>query len=159
MSDESILARLATPADAEAVAALLTERGHPTDGADVPPRLARVLVEGGAAYLATDATGSALGFMSLAAHAVIHAPGPVALITALVTTRAARGRGVGRRLVATAKSWAAERGCVRLTVTSGEHRADAHAFYPACGLAYTGRRFTAAIEPATESPAGAPNER
>jgi hypothetical protein len=32
-----------------------------------------------------------------------------------------------------------------LSVTSAEHRADAHAFYPRCGLPYTGRRFAAPI--------------
>ncbi len=145
MSSESIVVREVTAADAAAVAALLTELGHATEAATVPARLDAVRREAGTAFLAAEASGEPLGLITLAAHAVLHAPGPVGLITALVVTRAARGRGVGRRLVAAAKGWAAARGCVRLTVTSGEQRADAHAFYPACGLAYTGRRFTIAI--------------
>jgi hypothetical protein len=44
-------------------------------------------------------------------------------------------------------------------VTSGEQRADAHAFYPACGLAYTGRRFATPIEPATARSAAAGGAR
>jgi hypothetical protein len=32
-----------------------------------------------------------------------------------------------------------------LLVTSAEHRAAAHAFYPACGMPYTGRRFATDI--------------
>ncbi|AHG92785.1 GCN5-related N-acetyltransferase (plasmid) [Gemmatirosa kalamazoonensis] len=142
---DSVVVRDVTAADAAAVAALLTELGHPTDEAPLPARLDALRAEGGAAWLALDAAGEPLGLMTIAAHAVLHAAGPVALITALVVTRAARGRGVGRRLVDDAKRWAAARGCVRLTVTSGEQRADAHAFYPACGLAYTGRRFTTPI--------------
>ena len=149
MSSDSLLVRAATPADAADVATLLADLGYPTEVAAVRPRITRVLDERGAAFLATDAAGRAVGFMSLAVHAVIHAPGPIALITALVVARVARGQGAGRELVATAKAWAAAQGCVRLTVTSGEHRADAHAFYPACGLAYTGRRFATAIEPTT----------
>jgi GNAT superfamily N-acetyltransferase len=78
----------------------------------------------------------------------------VAYITALVTAAAARGRGVGRALVAEAVEWARREGCVRISVTSAEHRADAHAFYPACGLPYTGRRFGTTLEPVTrERPA------
>ena len=138
--------RAATPADASHVARLLTALGHPTDAADVPSRLAALEQEGGAALLAVDDNGTALGFMSLATHTVIHAAGPVAWITGLVVAEDVRGRGVGRALVSAARDWATRRGCVRLTVTSGEHRTDAHAFYPACGLAYTGRRFATALD-------------
>jgi GNAT superfamily N-acetyltransferase len=107
-----------------------------------------VVREGGVILLAVDASGEVLGLMGLASHVVIHASGPVAYITALVTASAARRRGVGQLLVEAAKAWAREKGCVRLTVTSAEHRADAHAFYPACGMPYTGRRFAMAITPA-----------
>jgi GNAT superfamily N-acetyltransferase len=76
---------------------------------------------------------------------VLHAGGAVAYITALVTTKRWQGRGIGRKLVSAAFRWAEEHGCVRLSMTSAEHRADAHAFYPGCGLPYTGRRFAAPI--------------
>lgn len=147
MSEQAIHLRDATAADAEHVAALLTELGHATDRADVPARLAAVVAEGGAVVLAVDGTGKPLGLMCLARHAVLHAPGPIAYIMALITATAARRRGVGQRLVTAAKDWARREGCVRLSVTSGEHRADAHAFYPACGLPYTGRRFATPIAP------------
>jgi len=50
-------------------------------------------------------------------------------------------------LVAAAMDWARQHRCVRLSVTSAERRSNAHAFYVACGLPYTGRRFTVAIAP------------
>lgn len=146
MSD-ALTTRPATPADAPAIAPLLSELGYPTDPELLPARLDAIAAEHGASYLALDAHGHAVGFMSLAAHAVVHAAGPVAQITALVVAHTARGQGVGRQLVAVAKEWAASRGCVRLTVTSAERRADAHAFYPACDLPYTGRRFSTSIPP------------
>lgn len=150
MTDAGFLLRDATPEDARTIASLLTELGHPTKAAEVPERLAAVLGEGGAVLLAVDASDAPLGLLCLARHAALHARGPIAYITALVTTDAARRRGVGRALVTAAKQWAQGRRCVRLTVTSAEHRADAHAFYPACGLPYTGRRFSASIDaPAT----------
>ena len=143
-----MIIRAALPDDAPDVAALLAELGHPIDPAVVPARLAAVRAEGGAAFLAIDDAAHAVGFFSVARHAVLHASGPVGLITALVVAERARGLGVGRRMVEAARAWARDAGCVRLLVTSAEHRAAAHAFYPACGMAYTGRRF------ATDIPAG-----
>ena len=145
MANRAARLRAATPADGATIAALLTELGYPTSGPEIPSRLAAVLREGGSVLLAVDDDDRPLGMMCLARYTVLHAPAPVAYITALVTAAAARRRGVGQLLVAAAKEWAREAGCVRLSVTSAEHRADAHAFYPACGLPYTGRRFTAAI--------------
>ena len=145
MSDDTIRLRAATESDAPAIASLLNELGYRVERAEIPARLSAIAQEGGAVLLAVDATGAALGLMSLARHSVLHATGSVAFITALVTASAARRRGVGQRLVSTAKEWAAQHACIRLTVTSAEHRADAHAFYPACGMPYTGRRFAAPI--------------
>ncbi|MGW0940895.1 GNAT family N-acetyltransferase [Streptomyces sp. NPDC002666] len=54
-------------------------------------------------------------------------------IVALVVSGRARGRGVGSRLVAAAESFAVTRGCVRVEVTIGERRQDAHEFYRRCG--------------------------
>ena len=101
--------------------------------------------DNGAALVAVDDADRPLGVISLSRHVALHAPGPIAYITALVSASAARRRGVGQLLVEAAKMWAAEQGCVRLSVTSAERRADAHAFYPACGLPYTGRRFSMEI--------------
>ena len=147
MTEHSIHLRDATAHDANAVAALLTELGHPASEKDIPSRLSAVLAERGAVLLAVDAADRPLGLMCLSRHVVIHAPGPIAYITALVIASAARRRGVGQLLVEAAKDWASQHGCVRLSVTSAERRADAHAFYPACGLPYTGRRFATPIPP------------
>jgi GNAT superfamily N-acetyltransferase len=148
MSDSAIHVRDAASSDADAIAALLAELGHSTASADIPSRLAAVLRDHGAVLLAVDDRDRPLGLMCLSRHVVLHAPGPIAYITALVTASAARRRGVGQLLVAAAKEWAREQGCVRLSVTSAERRADAHAFYPACGLPYTGRRFATEISEA-----------
>jgi GNAT superfamily N-acetyltransferase len=145
MSDSTIRLRDAVASDADAIAALLTELGHPVASAEIPSRLAAVRDDHGAALVAVDNADRPLGLISLSRHVALHAPGPIAYITALVTASAARRRGVGQLLVEAAKTWAAEQGCVRLSVTSAERRADAHAFYPACGLPYTGRRFSTAI--------------
>ena len=134
--------RSATSEDADAMAGLLAELEYPTPAGALPARLRAVEAEGGAVFLAVGPDGAALGLMSVASHSTIHAEAPVAYITALVTSAAARGKGVGRAMVSAAEQWAREKGCVRISVTSAEHRADAHAFYPRCGMPYSGRRFS-----------------
>jgi len=142
MPDSTIRIRDAAASDADAIADLLVELGHAVPRAEIPTRLLAVVNDHGAVLVAVDDADRPLGVISLSRHAALHAPGPIAYITALVTASTARRRGVGQRLVEAAKSWATEQGCVRLSVTSAERRADAHAFYPACGLPYTGRRFS-----------------
>lgn len=154
MNDSAIRLRSATANDSDAVAALLTELGHPTRASDVPSRLASVTREGGSVIVAVDDADHPLGLMCLSHHASLHASGPIAYITALVTTNSARRRGIGQMLVSRAKEWARAHGCARLTVTSAERRAEAHAFYPACGMPYTGRRFATAIESKPEKQDG-----
>ena len=140
-----VVLRGATASDAVAVAGLLTELGHVTTAAEVAERLPGVLAEGGAVMLACVDGGTPVAVMCLARLTVVHAGGAVAYITALVTTERWQGHGIGRKLVRAAFRWAEERGCARLSVTSAEHRAGAHAFYPRCGLPYNGRRFAAAL--------------
>ena len=142
MLDSTIRVRDATASDADAIAALLVELGHVVPRTDIPARLSAVVNDHGAVLVAVDDADRPLGVISLSRHVALHAPGPLAYITALVTAGTARRRGVGQLLVETAKTWAREQGCVRLSVTSAERRADAHAFYPACGVPYTGRRFS-----------------
>lgn len=137
--------RTATDADAAQIAPLLGELGYPAPAADVPQRLARVRAERGECLVAEDEAGALVALMTLARHDILHSASPAAQITGLVVTAAARGSGTGRMLVEAAKAWARAAGCGRIAVTSAEHRADAHAFYPACGMPYTGRRFSLSL--------------
>src|SRR5665213_2911279 len=81
------------------------ELGYPIDSAEVPSRLAAVSGGRGATFVAVDDEDTPLGLVCLTRFASLHAPGPIAYITTLVTSSAARRRGVGQLLVAGAKSW------------------------------------------------------
>jgi GNAT superfamily N-acetyltransferase len=142
-----MLIRRATTDDAETIATLLGELGYPTSARSIPRRLQSLDREGSPVFLAVGADDTPLGLAAVTRHAALHAEAPVAYITALVTSSNARGQGVGRALVGACEGWARERGCGRLSVTSAEHRSDAHSFYPSCGLPYTGRRFAKVLEP------------
>lgn len=147
--------RRATTSDAADVAHLFTTLGYPIQPGDVPSRMARLDAVTDTLLLALEDTGRPLGLIALHVFPIVHVAQPLALITGLVVSPDARGRGVGRALVEAARSWAMERGCDRLMVTSAEHRADAHAFYPAVGMPCTGRRFAITLSQG-QSPNPAP---
>ena len=139
--------RHATDSDAPAIAPLLGQLGYPVGAHIIPTRLAAVEDDGGVVFVAEDDAGRVVGVASATSFSALHADGEIAYITALVADVNTRGRGVGRALVNAIEAWAIKRGCVRISVTSAEHRDDAHAFYPRCGFPYTGRRFTKRITP------------
>ena len=133
--------RRATTNDAADVAHLFATLGYPIQPDDVPSRMARLDAVTDEVLLAMEDTGRSVGLIALHVFPILHVAQPLAMITGLVVSPDARGRGIGRALVEAARNWAIERGCDRLMVTSAEHRADAHAFYTAVGMPCTGRRF------------------
>ena len=134
--------RQAAAADAQTLAKLLGQLGYEASAAAIPSRIDAIEKGGGIVLVAIDDANTVVGAASGATLPTLHADQPTAYITALVTTEGSRRRGIGRQLVAAVESWALDTGCRRLSVTSAEHRTDAHAFYVACGFPYVGRRFT-----------------
>jgi GNAT superfamily N-acetyltransferase len=137
-----ITIRAASEVDAPAITELLAQLGYPSSVASIPSRLAKLHAEGSVVLVASNDRQEIVGLGSAVSHAAVHTDTPIAYIIALVTDEKSRGQGVGRRMVHALEEWARELGCARLSVTSGEHRSDAHAFYSQCGFPYTGRRFT-----------------
>jgi ribosomal protein S18 acetylase RimI-like enzyme len=64
---------------------------------------------------------------------------------ALAVERDLSGRGVGRMLMYAAELMMVARGVCVLVVTSGNQRAEAHAFYEKNGYAFTGRRYKKSV--------------
>jgi len=133
--------RTARAEDAPVLAQLVVHLGYPSTPEELPPRLTVVQGQGDTVLVAEDDTGKVVGFSALHLMRLFHQRKPLGYITAFVTDPAAQRTGVGRRLLEASEAWARERGCYRLTVTSAEQRAGAHAFYESCGYPFTGRRF------------------
>ena len=133
--------RAAVMADAAELARLFTILGHPTTAVDIAARWDRWAAEGNDALIADRGDGTLAGLATLHRTRVLHRPGPVGRITALVVDEAERGRGIGRALVAAAEERLTRDGCVLLEITSGLRRADAHAFYERIGYARTSLRL------------------
>lgn len=70
-----------------------------------------------------------------------HLDGDLCRVVALVVASSARRKGVGAKLMARAEEIARQRGCVKMEITSGAHRTDAHAFYEAIGYEEASKRF------------------
>jgi GNAT superfamily N-acetyltransferase len=138
--------RLATDADAPAIASLLVHLGYPADAADVPERLRRLRSTGDDAFVA-EVDGATVGLATVHSRAVLHAARPVVQLTALVVPPQMRGRGVGRALVDEAERWGKARGADRLVVTTALHRVDAPLFYERIGFEHTGRRYVKRLDP------------
>jgi len=137
--------RLATDADAPAIASLLVHLGYPADAADVPERLRRLRSAGDDAFVA-EVDGATVGLATVHSRAVLHAARPVVQLTALVVPPEMRGRGVGRALVDEAERWGKDRGADRLVVTTALHRVDAPLFYERIGFEHTGRRHVKRLD-------------
>jgi len=145
-SARSLVVRDATPEDAPALAALLAELGYPTPPDVVAARLAALVGAGDRALVAVDGS-EALGLLTVHVTPVLHRPTAVGRLTALVVAERARGRGVGRALVAAGERALAARGCALIEVTSNRRRTDAHAFYERLGYTGTSLRFAKTLAP------------
>jgi GNAT superfamily N-acetyltransferase len=121
---------------ADAISGLLDQLGYPQDRpATTAARIQTWLDDPACAVYVADDDGEVHGVIAVQICRFFERDGAWGRITALVVLDRVGGRGVGSRLVAAAESFAADRGCVRMEVTSADRRAEAHKFYQ--GRGYT----------------------
>jgi GNAT superfamily N-acetyltransferase len=133
--------RSARPDDALAVAELLAALGYPSPVAHIERRIADCAASTDTGVFVAESVQRVVGLISFHRIPLFHADGFLGRITSLVVAPDYRQRGIGRLLVAAAEKFAWAHGCIRVEVTSGDHRADAHAFYEHLGYQLDCRRF------------------
>ena len=133
--------RRAEHRDAAAIAALLGELGYPTDPDTALGRLDPLLSRQDYAVFVAEQHQRIAGLASVHVLPLLHADGPLGLVTALIVAESARSGGLGRQLVRQIEEFARSQGCIRAMVTTANHRGGAHAFYERMGYEYTGRRY------------------
>jgi GNAT superfamily N-acetyltransferase len=146
MNEPALLIRPAEERDSEAISILLDQLGYPTGAENVPQRLGALAEIGAIAMVAEDPVEGVVGLITAQITASIHSSTPVAWLTSLVTLDAARGKGVGSKLVSFVEDWALSRGAEKLALTSANHRERAHKFYLDRGYVMNGRRFVKILE-------------
>ena len=127
--------------DAPAVAELLAALGYSSPVALVEQRIAACADSAETAVFVAESGQRVVGVISCHCIPLFHADGSLGRITSLVVAPDYRQRGLGRLLVCAAEEFAWVHGCLRVEVTSGDHRADAHAFYESLGYQLDCRRF------------------
>ncbi|HXT18204.1 MAG TPA: GNAT family N-acetyltransferase [Gemmatimonadaceae bacterium] len=144
----SFVTRDATAADADALARLCTQLGHPATPDVIPARLARIAGDTNARAIVVDAPnrGGVVALATIHIRNTLNHNAPLAQLSLLVVEEAVRGTGVGRAIVDEAERWARDRGCMRMVVTTALRRTDAHAFYERIGYTHTGRRYAKDLE-------------
>lgn len=133
--------RGAVPADADDVAALLTELGYPCDVQEAVQRISIVADDDRQALLVSRAQGRISGLLALDFMYYLPLGAMTCRITALVIAPDAQRQGLGRWLLREAERRARLGGAARIELTSAAQRTDAHAFYRACGYAESSLRF------------------
>jgi len=133
--------RQAAPSDAPQIAILLGELGYPASEEFVLCRLSHLAQSTEDMVFIAEFRGEIVGFLAFHIIPLFHVEGGLGRIIALSVSSRSQRQGIGSKLIAAAEQFAWERGCVRIEVTSGDHRADAHAFYEAVGYRMDIRRF------------------
>jgi ribosomal protein S18 acetylase RimI-like enzyme len=127
--------------DSEAIALLVSDLGYPTSSRQMRQRLVAISRDDDYETLVARENGVVVGFAGIRVGHLYEADEQYGQIMALAVAVQRQRRGIGRMLMTAAESSLADRGARVLVVTSGNHRADAHAFYESCGYTFTGRRY------------------
>ena len=119
--------------DVKPVAALSVQLGYPVSEIELQDRFLRITAtNGNGIFVALNNAQTVIGWMHV--HVVDRLEvGRYADIGGIVVAETMRGRGAGRALMLCAETWAREQGFDRVKLSSGAHRADAHAFYEHIG--------------------------
>jgi GNAT superfamily N-acetyltransferase len=102
---------------------------------------ARRVADGSLASTVAELDGQAVGVCSLEGQRPFWTDEIHAWLAEFLVTEAARGRGIGRALLADALLRATERGAAQLSLESGSMRTAAHGLYRSMGFEETGRTF------------------
>lgn len=133
--------------DAPRIRELLAQLGYPADLTHVAQRLTSLKDDSTSAVLVAEMDGIVFGVISLHAFDLFHQAGRIGRVTALVVDATSQRKSIGTSLLAAADEFFRRVGCIRAEVTSGEHRAGAHAFYESRGYLSDERRFLKRYDP------------
>ena len=151
MTVVSVTIREARRVDAVEIAQLTAQLGYDLAEEDAAERLSRILIRDDQRFLVADIGGRAIGWVHVVLVECVDAEA-FALIGGLVVDSAYRRSGVGRALMDRAESWARERGCSIVRLSSSVTRTAAHRFYENIGYTKIKTQHSF-IKPLTEAAA------
>ncbi|WP_421799266.1 GNAT family N-acetyltransferase [Haliscomenobacter sp.] len=121
--------RQATPSDAPAISALLTQLGYPGTSDFLPQKLIKMLEHPDEILLVAEMEDQVIAFISFHIIPQIALPGDFARISYFAVDAHARSLGVGKAMEEYCAALAQTRQCDRIEVHCHSRRTDAHRFY------------------------------
>jgi len=119
--------------DAAIIAELSGELGYPSSQAQSVTRLESILdIPEHKVYVAVDRDETVLGWIHVFISRYLESD-PFAELGGLVVTANWRAKGIGKKLMAAAESWVAQKGVHKMKIRSRSSRVEAHAFYESLG--------------------------
>lgn len=138
----NLTTREAQPSDHTAIASLLRQLGYPATPALILEKIDTLLPSTMDEIVVASGQGEVVGSISLHALPLFHAAGYLGRITRMIVDERYRGCGIGSALIANAEHWFQAVGCMKLEVTSGDHRPDVHRFYERHGFVRDDQRLS-----------------
>ena len=123
------------------VAELLGQLGYPSEPEAIRQKISALSTSKADYIWIAQSQGKVVGLLAFHVTSLLHVPGNLGRITALVVDENFRCKGIGKLLVETAEKWAWDRDCTRIELTSGDQRSRAHQFYQDLGYAMESKRF------------------
>ncbi|WP_428487788.1 N-acetyltransferase family protein [Rhodopila sp.] len=121
-----------TTEDVPSAQRLLSQLGYSIDVGEVRRRYGAVNQSSDHVLVVAEQGGFIIALCHMFARPALDKP-PEAVVQALVVDQASRGNGVGKIMMETVESWAADHGFTSIALASHVSRSDAHAFYEAIG--------------------------
>ena len=118
--------------DLAQVQCLLAQLGYELEPAEVQRRYEAVIRAPLHTVLVAEQDSRLMAFLHLYVRPALEKP-PEIIVQALVVDQAARGQGLGRRLMDAAEAQAREQGFTSVALSSHIARSEAHAFYERLG--------------------------
>ena len=137
--------REAEPRDLASIVDLVGQLGYPSDEPAVAQRVERLSADSSSwVYVALEGE-RVVGLAAVHVMPVLE-DDPIARVTAIVVDEGARGRGIGRALLARLEERARAKGCDRIDLTSRYDREGAADFYRRMGFEDTSSRFVKGLD-------------
>jgi GNAT superfamily N-acetyltransferase len=136
-----VVVRLAEASDLEALALLMTDLGYPTRTSEMQMRWEIIAKDPQYRTFVAVYDGKVCGMIGTFSFYTYEHNNAGGRILALVVAKEARGRGIGRRLIAAAENDFAQRNIRRIAINTRFEREDAHRFYEGAGYTKNGFRL------------------
>lgn len=138
---EEVRIRKAVIEDAKQIAILLGELGYPNTKEFTEAKIEELSKNEIDSVFVAEIEGKVIAFTHLHIAKMLHEPGKLGRIMAIVVSKDYSRAGVGRKLMYLLGNKAREAGCTKMELMSSNHRKGAHKFYKNLGYTEKPKRF------------------